>query len=158
MKPRLFLPLLLATTISFSSFANTTSHTEPASRVVSLKEKYTSMVIESDLAVVLTESNSTEIVLKGNERDIKKVRVKVQDGNLILTSLDYIIKPDVTIYVPANLLTRINVNGKARLSSDNTLSNEKLKVVIADEATVNLRSQGKVIVEGTSEIDFVTGK
>ena len=158
MKPKLILPLLLASAISFSSFANSVNHKEPASKVVSLQEKYTTMLIESDLAVVLTESNSNEIVLKGDERDIKKVKVKVEDGKLILTSLTQSFKPDVTIYVPAGLLSKIDVYGKAKLSSENTLSNEKLKVILADEATINIRSQGKVIVEGTSEIDFVARK
>ena len=60
--------------------------------------------------------------------------------------------------MPAGLLSKIDVYGKAKLSSENTLSNEKLKVILADEATINIRSQGKVIVEGTSEIDFVARK
>ena len=158
MKPKLILPLLLAGAISFSSFANPVNDKEPASKVVNLKEAYTSLVIESNIKVVLMESSASDVTLTGDERDIKKVRVRVSDGKLILTSLDQIVKPDVTVYIPANLLTRIDVNGKAQLSSAQILSNQKLKVVLADEATINLRSQGKVVVEGTSEIDFVTGK
>jgi hypothetical protein len=141
--------------ISFSSFSQNSKALAPVSKTVNLTEAYSSLLIENNLSVILTESASPTIKIEGDARDVKKVGVFVTDGQLVLTYAQPNLQPDVKLYVPAAFLTKVFMNGKAMLSSSAVLKNKKLKIYMAEEGQVNIRSVGSVIVEPDNEIDFV---
>jgi hypothetical protein len=155
MKPKFLSACLMLFVISFSAFAQKSSVGDPVSKTVKLDEPFTSLLIASDLPVILTEGDSNNIVVEGDARDIKKVGVSIVDDRLTLTDSRPQARPDVKVYVPATFLNKVYVNGKANLSSSSVLHNKNLKIFLSEEAIINVKSFGKVTVETTSEIDFV---
>lgn len=155
MKPKLFILVAALSTIGFSAVAQKAKYAEPVTRSIHLKESFSSLVINNDISVVLTESSSEEIVIKGDESRIKKCKVQVDDGKLFLSYLQTNEKPDVQVYVPARFLNKVIINGKSELTSSSILSNAAIRVIIAGESKVHLRSIGKVTVEGTDDFDFI---
>ena len=155
MKPKFIMTALLLCSLAFSAFAQKSKPSDPVSKLIRLNEGYSSMVIEDDISVVLTESNSNEIIIKGEEKSVEKVKVEVDDGRLILSYVSAGVPAAVKVYVPAALLSRVNINGKSEVTSASTLNNPKLRVIVAGEGKVHLRSSGKVLVEGTDEFDFI---
>jgi len=150
MKPKFIMTALLLCSLAFSAFAQKSKPSDPVSKLIRLNEGYSSMVIEDDISVVLTESNSNEIIIKGEEKSVEKVKVEVDDGRLILSYVSAGVPAAVKVYVPAALLSRVNINGKSDVTSAS-----KLRVIVAGEGKVHLRSSGKVLVEGTDEFDFI---
>ena len=156
MKPTFFFAVLILCGVSFSSFTNKPSTpAETVSKVVRFNERFFSLIVENDLSVVLTESSSNEIIIEGSEHAIKTLIVNVEDGKLNLSSLPFASHAGVTVYVPAAFLSKVNLYGNSRLSSSSVLNNARLHVLIAGEAKVHLRSNGKVTVEGTPDFDFI---
>ena len=155
MKPKFFFTALLLGSLAFSAFAQKSQPSDPVSKLIRLNEGYNSLVIEDDISVVLSESNSNEIIIKGEEKSVEKVKVKVDDGKLVLWYVPGAVPTAVKVFVPAAALSRININGKSDVTSASTLNNPKLRVIVAGEGKVHLRSNGKVLVEGTDEFDFI---
>ena len=155
MKPKFFMAALLLCSLSFSAFAQKSKSADPFSKLIRFDEGYSSLIIDEGISVVLTEGNSNEIIIKGVEKSVKKVTVKVDDGRLVLTNLQPGVQSDVKVYVPASFLNKVNINGASELTSASILNNPKLRVIVAGEGRVHLRSNGKVTVEGTDEFDFI---
>jgi hypothetical protein len=50
------------------------------------------------------------------------------------------------------------MNGNGSLTSANILSNQKMKIYLAAEARIDVRSTGNVTVETVDNIQFVKGR
>ena len=156
MKQKFLLICLMLSAMGFSSFAQNSKVSEPFSKTVKLKEECTSLVIEDNLSVILTESASNNITIVGDIRDVKKTGVSITDGRLVLSYALRDLPSEVKVYVPAALLGKVFINGKGTLSSSTVLKNKTLKIFLAEEGKVNNRSLGNVIVEPMNDICFVS--
>ena len=154
---KLFICLLLCAA-GVGAFAQHGKAIDPVSKTISLSESFTSLTVENDFSVMLTESSSAEIRLEGDARDIKLTDAFVADGQLVLSFRKPNIKPDVTVYVPAGLLNKVNITGNATVRSSSVLQNKKLQILLAGEGKVNIKSTGTLTVEAESGIDFVKGR
>ena len=155
MKPKFLSFLLLFCVITFSAYAQKKQLPEPVSKAIRLDGSFTSLIVEDDLFVVLTESNSGELIVTGNEQDVKKLKAQLDGGQLVLSFMPSFTQPDIKIYVPAGLLRKINVNGKSHLTSAFVLTNPNLSVIVGGEGKVALQSNGKLTVLGNHDYDFI---
>lgn len=157
MKKRFFTIALALITSLGTALATGKESKEPASYKIQLEKRFTSLQIDNDINVVLTNSTSNEIVVEGNMPDIKSVAATVADGRLSLWMTGAKRGNTVTVYVPASMLDFISVNGESQLSTNTVLSNPKLEVEVNGLCKIHIRSVGKVYVSNLSEYEFKKG-
>lgn len=152
MKPKI---LLIGLLLGTAAFAQKPAKEAPVSTAVHLHEAVRALYVESDLTVILTGGQTTDLVVEGEARDVKAVRVRAGDEGLSLSMPGEARANGLKIYVPATQLTNVHLFGKSVLRSSTVLQNSKLKIVLAGEGIVNLSSAGKVLIEGSDGFDFV---
>ena len=151
MKPLLFTIGLLLGSFGLSAFAQKATH-EP--KHIQLQEIITSVSVNDDIDIVLTDSKANELLVDGNP---KAVSVFVNDGHLQLAKTQQTAGV-VKIYVPAAYVSKVFMNGTGELSSSAVLSGSRLKIVLAGESKIALRSTGNVTVEAVDDIQFVKSR
>ncbi|HEX8314541.1 MAG TPA: DUF2807 domain-containing protein, partial [Flavisolibacter sp.] len=131
MKPTFFFLCLLLSSLSFSAFAQKITQSE--TKVIQLKEVFTSLSIDEGIDIVLTENKAGEMLVEGNA---KLLDMRLADGHLSLAKKYTGLSSPLKVYVPANYLTKIFMNGNGMLSSSTALSNHRIKILLAGEARV----------------------
>ena len=152
MKPKLFFLCLLVSVFSFSAFAQENAGVDKTVKTIHFNEAFTSVSIDDDVNVILTEGSSDKVVIDGD------VIATVIDGHLYLAARNPRLASGLKIYVPSSLVTQVYVNGNGSLTSGDVLSNPKMKVYLTSEARINLRSLGAVTIETVDDIQFVKGR
>jgi hypothetical protein len=152
MKPTLIFICLLVSSLSFSAFAQKSGVQDKPAKTIHFKEVFTNVSIDDDVNVILTEGSSDKVVVEGD------VKATVVDGHLYVSARNPRLAYGMKVYVPASFLTRIYMNGNGSLTSANILSNQKMKIYLAAEARIDVRSTGNVTVETVDNIQFVKGR
>ena len=154
MKPKFIFTGLLLALISLSAFAQKAPATKPQT-AFRFSETFNAIVIENDLTVVLTQGTSNEITVEGNANDIVVTEAR---GTLHLTAKSDAITSSTKVYVPANAVYSVYLNGNVALRSASVLPNENINIYMAAEANVNVRSNGRITVETADGIRFVKAR
>jgi len=152
MKPKFLFLCLLLSSIGLSAFAQKTA---PQDKKIHLTETTTTLVVEDDITVILTDSKADYLSVEG---DPKAVLATIVDGQLTLSARKSYGGSNVTVYVPAGHLSKVFLNGTGNLTSSDVLSNQKIKIYLASEAKINVKSKGAVSVETQDDIQFVRGR
>ena len=147
---------MLFITTAGASFAQPAKPETTASKTIHLSGSAAVLFVEGDVSVVLTDSKTTDLVVEGDAREIKALRVNMEEGRLSLSSAASLAQ--LKVYVPSAGLTRINLLGKSILRSASVLQNPNLKIVLDGEGIVNLSSTGKLVIESTDAFDFVRSR
>lgn len=158
MKAKIFILGLLLCTMGTAAFAQKTKPEVPVSTTVHLTEVPRALYVDNDVAVILTDSKTAEVTVEGDARDVKAVRIKMNEGALSLYAASGQSMAAVKVYVPASQLAKINLLGKTVLRSATTLRNPHLKIVVDGEGIVAVSSVGNVVIEGTDGYDFVKSR
>lgn len=144
---------LLILAISLLSLSATVQ-AAPAKTIIPLTEKFHSIVINDDIAVVLTESNDTEITISGEDKYVSRVDYTVSNGKLTISSKKGFLKNRVVVYVPVKNLRSIEVNGESKVSNKGWLLSPELKVIVNGLAKIELYNKGEVVFESDAAIDI----
>ena len=128
---------------------------EPETKVIQLKEIITSLAVENDIHVVLTETKSGEILVEGQ---VNALDIHVSDGQLQLAKKYEKLNAPLKVYVPATYLSKVYMNGTGSLSSSTVLTSPRIKVILSGESTIAIRSAGNVTVETMNDIQFVKSR
>jgi hypothetical protein len=151
MKPTITAVCLLLCSFCFWGFAQTPL---AAATRIPVTEIFTTLSVDENLDVVLTSGPSDEIWVEGST---KHLSVQLTDSHLRLAPLQPYTSP-AKIYVPATYLSKIYMNGAGSLSSASLLNSKHLRVILFGEASVAIRSTGRVSVETADEIRFVKNR
>lgn len=154
MKPKFFFAALVLSVLSFAAFAQKPAVSEPQT-AVRFSESFSSVILESNIAVILTPGKSNEITIEG---DAKLIEARVTDGALHLVTRGNVLPGTLTVYVPANDISKVYLNADGSLRTATALSNSKLHILLGAEARINVRSTGTVNVETVGDIDLVRGR
>ena len=152
MKPILFFVSLLVSSLSFSAFAQKSSIAETPAKVIQFKEVFTMVSVDDNLEVVLTNGSSDNILVDDN------VKATLSEGHLYVSAKNPHLTTGNKVLIPANFLSRVYMNNNGSLRSETVLSNQKVKIYLASEAKINVRSLGNVSVETVGDILFVKGR
>lgn len=153
MKPTFFFICLLVSSLSFSAFAQ--KPVQQSSKTIHFKEIFTNVTIDDDMTIVLTEGSSDKVTVEG---DAKALNATVADGRLYLSAKNPRLADGIKVYVPAGFVSKVYMNGNGSLSSASVLANQKIKIYLASEAKIHVRSTGNVTVETIDEIQFIKGR
>lgn len=156
MKPKFLFLALLLMALATTAFSQKHKANDNRSTTIRFSETFTTVSINDDLNVVLIEGALPEITVEGTAKHA--IEAKVTDGHLYLGSRGQSAAPKGKVYVPVGLLTKVFVHGNGVLQSASVLNHNRLKVFLAGEAKINLRSTGSVTVETLNDIQFVKGR
>lgn len=151
MKPILIAISLLVSSLSFSVFAQKTV-TEKAPKVIQFNEVFTTVSIDDDLEVVLTNGSSDKIVVEGD------VKATIADGHLYIAARNPRLASGMKVFVPADYLSKVYMNGNGSLGSSTVLQNHRVKILLTAEAKINVKSTGNITIETVDDIQFVKGR
>lgn len=121
---------------------------------IRLDKSFSQLVVEDHITVVLTREAGSEISIHGERAQALHLRASIRNNKLYLWMARGQRGEDVIVYVPAALLERVTLNGDSQLSSSGTLFNPSLAVCVNGASILNLRSTGKIQVEGSSEYEY----
>lgn len=154
MKPKFFFIALLLVSIGTTAFAQDKKGTEPLTAVY-FPEAITSLSINDNLTVILTEGASPNISVEG---DAKAVIAKFEDGHLLLSAGNQYQTAKPVVYVPAALLKKVFLNDAATLRSATALKQGKLKIFMSGEGKVDVRTLGAITIETIDDVEFIKAR
>jgi hypothetical protein len=101
-------------------------------------EPFTGIGIGISADVFYTQGNAHNIRIEGNERDVKDLVVKVDDGYLKLRYDDWKIKRSkLTIYISSRELDKVSVSGSGDFKAEKAVSSEEMDISISGSGTVH---------------------
>jgi hypothetical protein len=154
MKKTILLLFAAVCTLSLSSFARNTQPRE-VEKIIKTDTYFTGLTVSDDVTVVLTNEISDQIRITGEEDEVAEAYAFTEDSRLYVGGKSGWRKSSVTIYVPAQLLSQLEVAGTGLVKSASVLSNNRLDVLISGACKVDIRSKGKINISNSSEYDFM---
>lgn len=148
--------LILISGFGFSSlFAQETRDLKP----------FTGIGIGISADVYYTTGSTHEIKIEGNERDVKDLITKVEDGYLKLKYDDWRTKRSkLTIHIISKELDKVSMSGSGKFKAEKSISSEEMQIAISgsgsitfpalesEELDVKVSGSGSVILEkGSAE-------
>ena len=126
---------------------------------------FTGIGIGISADVYYTSGSSHEIKIEGNEKDVKDLVTKVEDGYLKLKYDDWKMKRSkLTIYITSKELDKVSISGSAKFKADKPINSEEMQIAISgsgsttfaaletEELDVKISGSGNVILEkGSAE-------
>lgn len=125
--------------------------------------KFYGLIVNSNANIILTQGEHNSIRMEGNKRELKDIKATVENGALtIIGGNNY----PVNIYISAEELNLIEINGSARVFAKGCINSEilLLKVNGSGSMKVDVRAltvgmivngSGKIIVSGSSGESYV---
>jgi hypothetical protein len=153
MKNKIVILLLSVFSVARFGFAASVN-VEPPLMKISFDRSFTSLEVEDNIAVVLTNETGNEISLAGDKEYVKRVRAAVKRGRLYIWLTGSEKGERVTVYVPAALLRQVVINGDSYVSTASTLNNAGMLVVVNGACKLFIKSRGRIDISGTSEYEF----
>jgi Putative auto-transporter adhesin, head GIN domain len=146
---------ILIAAVLFTAIFNFSSGKNPGDPLTGKDPLFIStLVVNADVTVVLVNDNVT-LEVDGRNSFKKLVILEKKGDTLVISSLkDKYLNDDVTIYVPANQLSNIQVNSKAHVRSLFALRIPKLDVTINGACDVSISNIGEVNVMGTDNYSY----
>ena len=133
---------------------NKSEHRGSASVVLLAKAPFDNIVVNGDMDIVLIESPSVQLEVKGEQQHQQSVKHYVRNKTLYILGKANRGTTRPVVYVSIRNLKYIEVNGKSNVSSKGVLNSDILKVRINDEVTLQLRNHGTVLLEADEDIDL----
>ena len=151
MKNKIIVLLLSVFSVATFGFAASVD-VDPPLMKISFDKSFTSLEVEDNIAVVLTNETGNEISLAGDKEYVKRVRATVKRGRLYLWLAGS--EKGERVTVPAALLRQVVINGDSYVSTASTLNNAGMLVVVNGACKLFIKSRGKIDISGTSEYEF----
>jgi len=132
-------------------------HSNPPVISIAFDQSFTSLVVDDNITIVLTNETGSEITVSGDQSQVKKIRAAVKKGSLYIWQPGGDKGEKVTVTIPAKQLRQVIVNGESYISTAATLDNTGLEVIVNGACKLVLHSRGNIDVTGTSDYEFKKG-
>ena len=98
---------------------------------------FTGIGVAINADVFYTPGNSHEIIIEGNERDIKDLKTNVENGYLKLKYDNWKIKRSkLTIYITSKELDKVSISGSGKFNSGKPISSEEMDLAVSGSGKV----------------------
>jgi hypothetical protein len=153
MKKHLF--ILLALTLgSLYSVSAKEKERPTAEKTITTDGYFTSLSVSDDVTIILTNQMGNELIVSGAEDEVDMLYAEVEDGRLYIGTRAGWKKTAITVYVPARLLSSVEVNGNAVVKSQQTLNINKLDLKINGPCLVDVKVTGKIDVSSSEDYEY----
>ena len=126
---------------------------------------FTGIGIGVSADVFYATGNTHEIKIEGNDRDVKDLITKVENGTLKIKYDDWkISRSKLTIYITSKELDKVSVSGSAKFKAKEVISAEEMYLAVSgsgsvqfsslksDEVDVKISGSGNAVIdEGTAD-------
>jgi formylmethanofuran dehydrogenase subunit C len=120
--------------------------------------KFYGIIVNNNANIILTQGEENMIRLEGDKKEIKEVKTDIENGALVISGKN---NHPVTIYISAEELSLIEINGAAKLYVNGSINSDILLLKVNGEGSMKLdiraltigmivKGSGKIIVSGTS--------
>lgn len=151
--------ILAVLLLSFAQSVNATApEWETDTLKVSIPAPITSLVVNDDVTVVLTNDETRAVTVLATREEQIPVKMELNAGTLTISRKKYSLAEKAVVYVPASFLRSVNMNGTGHLLSYNVIKLSKLTVHLSGECRISLRTNGKVNIIGWDGYEFKDGK
>ncbi len=152
---KLMIPLVILLTVSLTSSAQKDAPSKlQASTPISYHNRFTNIVVNDGIDLVLTENTQDKIWFEGKSKHIDKLKWEIKDGTLYLASKNGSLKDRVKVNVYVQQLTNIRVNGDSWVKSSGYLTSPSLDVMINGEALVDISNVGKISIKNSRDFEI----
>jgi hypothetical protein len=147
--------IIIAAVLSFFNAAAAPEKPVKTNTVqVTVNGSFNRIVVRDNVDVVLVETNSPTISIKGKAKQCQDVLLEVKDGVLTVSSRRPAIMKQAVVYVPVQQVEQITVKGYSDVSSAGALHSAKLHIQIEGECRVNVVNSGLVTVSNGPDHGF----
>jgi hypothetical protein len=122
---------------------------------IKASKEITSLIINDDVQVVLMNANTSEIIIEGQSAAVEKVVLTEKNGELTIGSAAFFTRP-VVVCVPANFISRVEINGDSKMISYQMLPIAKLDVIINGYCNLFIKITGKVNIVALQDYSFTS--
>ena len=154
MKTKSIIAILLICA-SISSIANPKPGVNETSKTISVSSDYNKVSVGKNISVVFMNMPASVAVIKGNDKSLDKVDIKVVDGTLFITAKWGARLNSTTIYLPVKDLVQINLQQDSKIHNEGIMKCNDLTVYFADGSCASLVTQGNVKFKGSGETELI---
>src|SRR6187431_1900552 len=125
------LTLLILVLAAFANgFAQESSFKIVTVKKIQADEVVTSLKVYTHVEVILSEDTTSVIRIVGEKTTVENTIVKINNGELSVSSDAETTGEKVVVYVPAKYLQSVYIHGASSVSTEGIISNEQLEVII----------------------------
>lgn len=89
--------------------------------------------------VIYTPGSTHEIIIEGDEQDVRELQTKIQDGYLkIKYDRNRMKRSRLTLHITSKELDKVSISGSAKFNSQKALSSEEMHLAISGSGSINL--------------------
>ncbi|MGZ4042949.1 MAG: GIN domain-containing protein [Bacteroidia bacterium] len=117
-------------------------------------ESFNKIQVSDAVNVVYTQSDTVEVSVNGNEKELSSVETKVEKSTLIISAKGKFYNP-VTVYVKNNALEEVMCSGASDLKTTNAVKGNSILFSVSGAAHVSATIEAKTIKDiqsGASEL------
>ena len=125
--------------------------------------KFYGLIVNSNANIILTQGENNSIRLEGSKQELKDIKTTIENGALTISGGN---NYPVNIYISAEELNLIEINGSARIFASGSINSDilLLKVNGSGSMKVDVRAltvgmivngSGKIVVSGSSGESYV---
>lgn len=151
---KLFVPSLLLL-FSFKPVDGTEKQDPPViQKKMNVGGSFQNVRIYGDVSLILTNEPSGTIVIEGKEKDINKIKHRVNDSELVIDARRKNYFNKVIIYLPAANLQSMQINGDGNISSTGIIHSDELHITLNGAIDVKVKTTGKLSVDAPNEYEL----
>jgi hypothetical protein len=124
------------------------------SKKVLLAQNPASLVINGSISVVLLNGNTKEIWMEGSKEAIDGYSVKEKNATVEINDRAGKSRTEALLYVPAQAINTLFINGASAVTSYETLLNQKIDVYVNGSCKVWVRTTGIIHVNAADGYDY----
>lgn len=151
---KLFFPSLLLL-FSFKPGDGTEKQDPPViQKKMNVDGPFQNVRIYGDVSMILTNEPSGTIVMEGKEKDVNKIRHRVNDNELVIDARRKNYFNKLVIYLPAANLQSMQINGDGDISSTGMIQSDELHITLNGAIDVKIKTTGKVNVDAPRDLEL----
>jgi Putative auto-transporter adhesin, head GIN domain len=147
---------LSAIVLALGSFAQDGTEKKVVIKKIQFKEATTSLVVNDGISIVLMDEPGAEIIIEGISATVESVEVTGSRGEIIVSSRLSASRKPVVVYVPANFIKKITINGASLIGSYQVLPIQDLDVIINGDCDLVIRISGKLNISSKEDFSVVS--
>lgn len=121
---------------------------------LTIANNFTSIRIEGNVSLVLTDKPAGSIIIEGEEKDIQQISPVFENNVLVLDAGRRFSFAPLTIYLSALTLQTIRVNGDGNISSSGCIKADGLHLLLNGNIKVKLRALGHISFDAPEDIEI----
>lgn len=116
-----------------------------------IEMKFQKLIINGNIKVTLIPSETGSVQVVGKDNSLSKVIITLSKDGLFIDAPSHLGINDIHVIIPVTDIRVIEVNGNGEVKSQGYILSEKVNVLINGEATVSLKTKGKIDVKSNGD-------